>query len=86
MPLSPTVLWAQRADRLLLTIDLQSCKDPQIRWGPPARSCRRQRRCRRSAGLPAACSDCRAVLWAASHNDMASMKHVVAVLAEERVL
>ncbi|KAI7842815.1 hypothetical protein COHA_003561 [Chlorella ohadii] len=30
MPLSPTVLWAQRADRLLLTIDLQSCKDPQI--------------------------------------------------------
>lgn len=32
--LSPTVLWAQRADRLLLTIDLQNCKDPQIRWGP----------------------------------------------------
>lgn len=31
MPLSPTVLWAQRADRLLLTIDLQNCKDPQIR-------------------------------------------------------
>lgn len=31
MPLQPTVLWAQRADRLLLTIDLQSCKDPQIR-------------------------------------------------------
>ncbi|PSC67277.1 HSP20-like chaperone [Micractinium conductrix] len=30
MPLSPMVLWAQRADRLLLTIDLQSCKDPQI--------------------------------------------------------
>ncbi|PRW61524.1 HSP20-like chaperone [Chlorella sorokiniana] len=30
MPLQPTVLWAQRADRLLLTIDLQSCKDPQI--------------------------------------------------------
>ncbi|KAL4423659.1 hypothetical protein ABPG75_000960 [Micractinium tetrahymenae] len=28
--LSPTVLWAQRADRLLLTIDLQNCKDPQI--------------------------------------------------------
>lgn len=29
--LSPTVLWAQRSDRLLLTIDLQNCKDPQIR-------------------------------------------------------
>ncbi|KAL4856568.1 hypothetical protein ACK3TF_003032 [Chlorella vulgaris] len=30
MPLSPTVLWAQRADRLLLTIDLQACANPQI--------------------------------------------------------
>lgn len=34
MPLVPQVLWAQRADRLLLTIDLQNCKDPKIRWAP----------------------------------------------------
>ncbi|KAI3432351.1 hypothetical protein D9Q98_003908 [Chlorella vulgaris] len=30
MPLSPTILWAQRADRLLLTIDLQACANPKI--------------------------------------------------------
>jgi hypothetical protein len=36
MPLQPTVLWAQRADRLLLTIDLQACKDPQIRCAAAA--------------------------------------------------
>ena len=29
-PLAPGVLWAQRGDRVLLTIDLQDCKDPQI--------------------------------------------------------
>lgn len=30
MPLQPTVLWAQRKDRLFLTIDLQDCKDPKV--------------------------------------------------------
>lgn len=39
--LHPTVLWAQRADRLILTIDLQSCQSPAIRYAchsslPPA--------------------------------------------------
>ena len=29
-PLAPAVLWAQRHDRVLLTIDLQDCKEPQI--------------------------------------------------------
>ncbi|EFN52096.1 hypothetical protein CHLNCDRAFT_139383 [Chlorella variabilis] len=28
--MQPMVLWAQRADRLLLTIDLQQCVDPEI--------------------------------------------------------
>lgn len=30
MPLQPTVLWAQRSDRLFITIDLQDCKDPKV--------------------------------------------------------
>lgn len=30
MPLQPTVLWAQRRDRVLLTIDLQDCRDPKV--------------------------------------------------------
>lgn len=55
--LQPTVLWAQRADRLLLTIDLQQCKDPQIRWGAArtrsavAAGAAAQRRRRRAAPL-----------------------------------
>ena len=47
MPLAPTVLWAQRADRLLLTIDLQSCKEPQIRWAEQQQQHRLWRRGRR---------------------------------------
>lgn len=30
MPLSPTLLWAQRKDRLIISIDLQDCKDPKV--------------------------------------------------------
>ena len=30
MPLTPQLLWAQRSDRLYITIDLQDCKDPTV--------------------------------------------------------
>lgn len=29
-PLLPTLKWAQRADKLFITIDVQDCKSPQI--------------------------------------------------------
>ena len=41
--MQPMVLWAQRADRLLLTIDLQQCVDPEIRSVPPQSAAARGR-------------------------------------------
>jgi len=32
MSLTPTVLWAQRADTILLTIDLPDVKEEQFKW------------------------------------------------------
>lgn len=35
MPLLPNIQWAQRKDRLYLTIDLQNAKDPTIKLDNP---------------------------------------------------